>query len=411
MNSILAALVNGMLASAGLAFVVWMGLRLAPGSLLNAATRYVVWWAVLVVAIALPVLYLPARRAVAVVKRPVATSVEQAPSIYSAGRPLVVSEMHAPPFPAPQPVRRPAFPIAIAAGLWPGRILVVWFAASILMLIRLLASVVTLERRKARAWGAPAALTAGCNGSGRKIRVAISQEIPVPLVAGPWRPAILWPARLLNELSERELRQIGIHEAAHLARRDDYALMIQRVLEAVFALHPVVRWVSKRIDLEREIACDDFVIATTGEAQPYAACLARVVELSGGVRALRVAVAAAEDRSHLARRVEMLLDNSRHTGTRLLGLRLAAATLSIAALAGGAARTPAVLEFARPQRVFHGLMESSRPVPTDVVPLPNVLIAQAVTPLAPPFPVAPQPPVQGASAPMVFLFPWPCLIR
>ena len=107
----------------------------------------------------------------------------------------------------------------------------------------------------------------------------------------------MFPARLLDELDPRELEQIGIHEAAHLLRNDDYALLLQRILEALFALHPVVRWISRRIDLEREIACDDFVIASTNNPQPYAACLARVVQLTGGIRATPIATSAADRRT------------------------------------------------------------------------------------------------------------------
>ena len=100
------------------------------------------------------------------------------------------------------------------------------------------------------------------------------------MVAGLRRPSILIPARLLDELEEAELDQIGLHEAAHLARRDDYALLFQRVIEALFALHPVVRWIARQIDLEREIACDDLVVEATGRPRSYASCLTRVVELA-----------------------------------------------------------------------------------------------------------------------------------
>jgi len=418
MNSILAGLLNGMPVSAGLALTVWIVLRLTPGALLNAATRYVVWWVVLVVVAALPLFYLPVSGAAsgavsrvgAAVNRTAPFQAAEGPPSLQIGRfPLPGAEVSA----SRMVLRRAAFPITIHGGQWPRRIAILWMMTSVLMVIRLFGSVVTLERRKARASDAPAELTervaewvAQCEGSGRRIRLAISSEISVPLLAGPWRPSILLPARLLDELSGRELEQIGIHEAAHVVRRDDYALLIQRLVEAVFGLHPVVRWISNRIDLEREIACDDFVIAATGDSQPYAKCLARVVELSGGVRALRVAAAAAEDRSHLARRVEMLLDSTRHASTRLLWVRLSTATLGIAALAWGAARMPGVLEFARPLGVIERLSESPRvavagDVTDDLVPLPKVLVAQAVTPTAPPLPVVPRPTAE--SAPMVFV--------
>jgi hypothetical protein len=230
----------------------------------------------------------------------------------------------------------------------------------------------------------------------------------VPVVSGPVRAAILLPARLLDELSERDLDRIGIHEAAHFVRRDDYALLIQRSIEALFALHPVVHWICRHIDLEREIACDDFVIASiaasAGDSQPYAACLARVVELSGGVRAIPVAAAATKDGSHLARRVEMLLDITRHRGTRLLGLRLAVATAFITALGWGATQIPRFVAFqasARPERAAPASPGQPQEQPANHAPmLPELpVMAQASVPAVPPVP--PVPPQPSASAPPV----------
>src|SRR5260370_42364254 len=100
---------------------------------------------------------------------------------------------------------------------------------------------------------------------------------------------------------------MGLHEAAHLARGDDVALVLQRLLQAVFALHPVVHWIARRIDLEREIACDDFVVEATGQPRPYAACLTRVVELTGGGRT-SPGPAAAERAPPAASRRGMLLE-------------------------------------------------------------------------------------------------------
>ena len=63
----------------------------------------------------------------------------------------------------------------------------------------------------------------------------------IPIATGPFRTAILIPAKLFEAMTNTDLEQIGRHEAAHLARRDDYTLFAQRVIEALFALHPVVR--------------------------------------------------------------------------------------------------------------------------------------------------------------------------
>jgi uncharacterized protein (TIGR03435 family) len=146
-------------------------------------------------------------------------------------------------------------------------------------------------------------------------------------------------------LDENALDQIGLHEAAHLARRDDYALAVQRILEALFAPHPVVRWIARRIDLEREIACDDFVLAAKGESKSYAWCLTRMAELTVGASPSPAAAAAT---SNLAKRVDILLDKTRHTGTRVLRARLAVVIAALGALAWAVGRSPDLLAFVTP---------------------------------------------------------------
>jgi Ca-activated chloride channel family protein len=417
MTAVLAALVNGAILSVPLTMVVWLALGVTPRRVLNAATRHVVWWATLAIAVTLPVVYLPmspfhsARQATSyreLARIEVAASEAAAP--HEESEKTVEAAL-----PADAPESRPLFPVEVAAGPLPRWIVTAWMGTSLLMLFRLSASLVLLERRKARALDAPMNLAGHveewliqCGSIRKRVRLAVSAEIKAPMVSGPYRPSILLPARLLDELGECELSQIGLHEAAHLARSDDYALICQRILEALFALHPVVRWIARRIDLEREIACDDFVVAATGCARPYAACLTRVVELTGGARASLVAVAAAEERSHLATRVEVLLDKSRHTGTHLLKARLAAVGVALAALVCMAARTPGLLAFVTPleqtiEQASAGIQASPQLVPAQALTPPPALSKPQAPLQAPPQPIPAQPltPPPALSKPQV----------
>jgi beta-lactamase regulating signal transducer with metallopeptidase domain len=369
MNVVLAAVVNGALLGALVVVAVWFALRAAPRRVLNAATRYVLWWVVLAIAIALPVSFLPLQRgphagplnpARIVLPRPT-EALPPARIARPAQLPLPMWQL--PPAAGKAPVAWPSFPIRIGAAGWPRWIFCAWLAVSLILLARLAASCVLLQRVCSRAADVPAPLRARagqwaalCGASRRGIRLAISAEIVVPVAVGPRRPSILIPAALLDRLRDDELEQLGLHEAAHMGRGDDCALLAERALEALFALHPVVRWITRQIDLEREIACDDLVIAATGRPRSYATCLTRVVELSGGLGASLVAAAAAEDRSHLARRIEMLLDKTRHTGTRLLKARLSAALVAVAVVAWAAGRSPALVAFPKPfARALAGL--------------------------------------------------------
>jgi beta-lactamase regulating signal transducer with metallopeptidase domain len=416
MTPVLSALVNGAIPGAVVTALVWLVLRATPRRVFNAATRYMVWWATLGVVVILPLLYLPFHFApspsqVVDISAPIVeetlTSVDTAPAPIE---PAVFVETT-----SPAPTQARAFPIEFTAGRWPQRLLTAWAAIALLMLVRLAVSCAMLERRKARAFAPPASIAGHlsgwlvlCGATRKKVRLAASSEISTPMAAGLRRPSILIPARLFDELDEAELDQIGLHETAHLARGDDYALILQRIVEALFALHPVVRWITRRIDLEREIACDDFVIESTGGARPYAACLTRVVELAGGVRASLAAAAATEEGSHLARRVEMLLDKTRHTGTRLLKARFTAVVAALIALAWIAARTPALVAFAMPQdTAFEQIPESPQP---PIPPTPGIAPEAPQPPaapriprgFAPPAPMAPFEPVTPPAPPAAF---------
>jgi polysaccharide export outer membrane protein len=253
--------------------------------------------------------------------------------------------------------------------------LALWIAASSLLLIRLFLSYASMVRRSARASTAPPELSSRVEtwSTSRRIRVALSDEIGIPMAAGPFHPVILIPSKLLAEIGDGDLEQIGLHEAAHLTRRDDWMLFLQRIIEAVFALHPVVRWITMQIDLEREIACDDVVARSTGDARSYADCLTRMVVLCGGVQASLVAASIADSRSHLSRRVALLLARGRNNQAHLLkgrGTLIAFALLCLAALL---ASTPTLIAFEVPQ------------IPTSV----SVPPATTTPPIQAPVPVAP----------------------
>ncbi len=380
MTAILAALINAALAGALVTLAVWLVLSIAPRRALNATTRYAVWWTTLLVVVALPLFYLP-HRAEPISAPQMITASEVAES--SPPSIAQVSEVHVE---APTPSRLPQFPIEFRAGSWPAEIFAAWGIVAAFMLLRLGASYVVLERRKREAHAAE-------HLDHWPVRALISSDIASPMAAGLFRPAILLPERLLHELGEEEIEQIRLHETAHLLRRDDIALLIQRTVEAFFALHPVVRWITRRIDLEREIACDDFVLEQTGKARPYASCLTRVVEIAGGMRSSMVASAATEERSHLARRIEMLLDKSRHKGTSLLKIRLFVMIAAVVAVACIAVKTPGIVAFAAEQDSWF----NQAPVPPEppsppAAPEPPAAPAPPAPPDVPAVPEPPAPP-------------------
>ena len=130
-------------------------------------------------------------------------------------------------------------------------------------------------------------------------------------------PAILMPEKLVERLSAAELDQVYLHELAHIRRWDDWANLLQKVLEALLWCFPAVWWIGRHLDLEREIACDDWVVSTTGQRHSYATCLTRLIEWRGAASLPALASGAVFRRRHIAKRVALLLDRRRNTATRL----------------------------------------------------------------------------------------------
>jgi hypothetical protein len=192
-------------------------------------------------------------------------------------------------------------------------------------------------------------------GFGRTVRLGRSPDIHQPLTLGLITPIILFPETLADRLTDAEVDQVGLHELAHLRRWDDWTNLVQKLAEAAFFFHPAVLWIGRRLNLEREIACDDWVVSLTGERRSYAACLTKLVELTTWPQRLALAPGAVMTRKQLSRRIEMLLDRKRNATPRLSKLGfLATLGVLIVAVAHCAQVSPVIavpertLTFAKP---------------------------------------------------------------
>ena len=71
---------------------------------------------------------------------------------------------------------------------------------------------------------------------------------------------------------------ILLHENAHLRRWDQWTNLAQKIVTALFFFHPAVWWIENRLTLEREMACDDIVLAQTASPRDYASFLISFAE-------------------------------------------------------------------------------------------------------------------------------------
>jgi Zn-dependent protease with chaperone function len=207
----------------------------------------------------------------------------------------------------------------------------------------------------------------------RKVQVCSTPDVDRPSVIGFFAPKIFIPDWLCDQLSPTELRHIVLHEMEHLRRRDDWLNLLQKIGLVLFPLNPAMFWIDRRLSTEREIACDDGVLARTKTPRAYAASLTSIAERRLNLSARRRMVALAlgafgtgklfARRSEFAQRIESILSSV--GGQRTAG-RPAIAAFLVAAIIGGSAaisHTPELVSF----RTATSQSAAIDPAPADAI--------------------------------------------
>jgi beta-lactamase regulating signal transducer with metallopeptidase domain len=232
-------------------------------------------------------------------------------------------------------------------------IAIVWAVFSFVLLVRLAAAYCVLRRLRSTATSASSDLQlylsrlCAIHSIRRQPKLLVSSHVRGPVSLGFFRPVIVMPRTLLETLSHSELEQIVLHELAHLHRRDDWSTLAQKLIEAVLPIQPAVYWLGYQMSLEREVACDDWVLAATGKPGSYAAALTKVAEFSQWRRAGVLAAGAAGNRSQLFRRVRQMLDRTRNAAPKLTIVPIVSALAVVVGLSFLSIRAPQLIAFAQ----------------------------------------------------------------
>jgi beta-lactamase regulating signal transducer with metallopeptidase domain len=102
-----------------------------------------------------------------------------------------------------------------------------------------------------------------------RIECVESSAARTPMVCGLWRPLIVMP-RNAEPWPVDRLRAVLLHELAHITRRDCLTQALAQVVCAVYWVNPLVWVAARRLRVERERACDDFVLTAGTKGSDYA---------------------------------------------------------------------------------------------------------------------------------------------
>ena len=201
----------------------------------------------------------------------------------------------------------------------------IWLAGSILVVVRFLFGAGYLLL-KSRSKGQMANVACG-------VRVRLA-GVSTPVVWGWMRPLILLPEAAAEWPAER--RELAIrHELTHLQRLDNWTSLLVLASRALYWFHPLVWWISSKLTIEQELACDERVLASGASATGYADFL---VDLSRNLSSPALFGCAMVSHPHQLRgRIMKILENrpraASSTGSRFAFALVAAVLVSTALLA------------------------------------------------------------------------------
>ncbi len=192
----------------------------------------------------------------------------------------------------------------------------------------------------------------------RHSRLLVLSDITSPATFGWVRPTVLVPAVCLEQ-DRSELECILRHELHHVHRRDALSNGLAAVFRSLLFFHPAVWYAFRRLQFQRELACDLAVVSDCPERRvEYAECLIRFARLTDSTTERAWGLDFAASSSHLWVRIHAVLGKSDTPSRRLLCLRIACGLLLFIGFLSILPSIAIVLSYSRQQMM--------RPLPSVV---------------------------------------------
>lgn len=155
---------------------------------------------------------------------------------------------------------------------------------------------------------------AGQLGVRRPPLLLVTSRTVAPLAIGFGRPAILLPERLLSAISDDELRDVLVHELAHLQRGDQWIAVLQGIAGGLYWPIVSVHGLNRELQRAREEVCDNAVLARRSVIG-YGETLLHIAEILVKPLTTGVAVGIIGGPGELERRIAGLIDPRRNRST------------------------------------------------------------------------------------------------
>jgi beta-lactamase regulating signal transducer with metallopeptidase domain len=174
------------------------------------------------------------------------------------------------------------------------------------------------------------------------IDVFASRNDDSPMVVGLIAPKVIMPQSILNELQHDQLVAIALHERAHIQRKDNWFSLFQELIMILFWWSPVLRYLNKKIHVEREVACDLRAVVHMENSKQYAQSLIDCAKLMLNEQRDIMAMSLFSKTRELNYRVGAVLQSNKKKVPSITVIALLCALLGISSLQAAQMLSPKI---------------------------------------------------------------------
>jgi len=109
----------------------------------------------------------------------------------------------------------------------------------------------------------------------RPYKIYYSEHITVPFVSGLKNYRIILPKKAVD-WSDDKIEMVLTHEFAHIKRKDTFWIIVSSLVSALYWYNPLVWVCRKKMIIDAEIVCDNYVLHNGANAQSYAKYLLNI---------------------------------------------------------------------------------------------------------------------------------------
>ncbi len=211
-------------------------------------------------------------------------------------------------------------------------------------------------------------------GIKQTVKVFLSSFVKSPVTIGFFKPIILLPVAIINQLNTKQVEAILLHELAHIRRHDFLFNLIINTIRTILYFNPFLKLFIKDIEREREKNCDEMVMQFQYDSHQYASALLALEQNNYQQREV-MALAAAGKSKDLLHRIENivgvaqapLIDKKRITGivTAVLAVIVINALLFFSTAPAISNENNTVLQEYNP--LYHLLNDGYKPTEAPVI--------------------------------------------